>query len=255
MNILFIGDIVGKPGRRIIQSHLSQLIQDRRIDFVIANGENAAHGKGITSKVYHQLISSGINCITLGNHAFSKRDIIHQFHDLEHLLFPANLNNDGIYPSSKLYEVLGTRIVVTNLLGQVFMNDGVTDPFKHYRQVLEQYPDAVHICDFHAEATAEKQLFARVFAPSASLIVGTHTHVQTADEQIIEGCGYISDVGMTGVIDSILGRSIEEVIDRNVHHQETFYTVAHGRAMINAVVCTIQDDRCVRIERISIKES
>ncbi len=255
MKVLFIGDIVGRPGRRILHSHLKPLVEQEQIDFVIANGENAAHGKGITKRVYQQLINSGVDCVTLGNHAFSKKDIVSQYQELDNLLFPVNFVNDDSYPSSKLYTIGNQQLLVSNIMGTVFMNEGVSDPFESFQKILEKYPEAWHIVDFHAEATAEKQLFARVFASQSVMIVGTHTHVQTADEQIIDGCGYITDVGMTGAYESILGRNIEEVISRHLKNKATYYQVAEGKAMLNAVICQIEEGQCIAIKRLNIKES
>ena len=256
MRILFIGDIVGKPGRRIVSNSLAKLRAKQKIDFVIANGENSAHGKGITKKIYQQLIFAGVDCITLGNHAYSKGEITEHLTFCENLLFPKNFKNEGRFPSSKLFSVDSHRILVSNIMGQSFMPAEVENPFISFQEVLNQFDsEVVHIVDFHAETTAEKQLFMRYFSKDTTAILGTHTHVQTADEQIVNGCGYITDVGMTGAVESILGRSIEEVIRRTFNREETYYTVAEGQAMFNGVILTIEGQETVSIERIRFLES
>ncbi len=256
MKILFIGDIVGRPGRRIISNYLQDLRKKYKLDFVIANGENSAHGKGMTLKIYNQLINAGVDCITLGNHAYSKKEIFEDYLQCDALIFPKNFKNDGRFPSSKRFEIGSEIVVVSNIMGQSFMNEGVLDPFVAFQEIVEFYGENVsHIVDFHGEATAEKQLFFRYFASQASAILGTHTHVQTADEQIVDGCGYITDVGMTGAVESILGRSIDEVLARTLKNQETYYTVAQGPAMLNGVLLTIEQTKTIEIERLSFMES
>ena len=256
MRILFIGDIVGRPGRRIISNYLQNLKQKHHLDFVIANGENSAHGKGMTLKIYNQLMNAGIDCITLGNHAYSKKEIFEDYLQCDNLIFPKNFKNDGRFPSSKRFKIGSEVVVVSNIMGQSFMADDVLDPFVAFQEILDFYGDKVsHIVDFHGEATAEKQLFFRYFSTKATAILGTHTHVQTADEQIVDGCGYMTDVGMTGAVESILGRSIEEVLARTLKNQETYYTVAQGPAMLNGVALTIQQSKTIEIERLSFIES
>lgn len=255
MRVLFVGDVVGKPGRRIVKSHLQPMIDKYQIDFIIVNGENAAHGKGITKRLYNELISAGANCITLGNHAFAKSEILDQIEECEFLIRPANLEPLEVGHSTLVFNVKNQRLAVTSLLGEVFMNNVTESPINVMHNILEVVECDLHIVDFHAEATAEKQTFFYYFKEKLSAILGTHTHVTTADEHIMDGCAYITDVGMTGVKDSILGRDVNEVIQRTIHNVQTHYTIASGDAMLNAVLIDFENGNATNIERLRILEN
>lgn len=254
MNILFIGDIVGASGRAAVKKHLPALKARYAIDFVIANGENAAHGKGITPRIYQELITGGIDCITLGNHAYSKSEVLAIKDQADRLVFPINLYPVSDLVQTKIFRVKNKTIAVSNVMTQVFMENVSQSPFDIMEQVLSSVSADIHLVDLHGEATSEKIAFAYQYKNSLGGVFGTHTHVQTADERIIDGCAFISDVGMTGPYDSIIGRDIEEVLQRIIHKKATKYTIAESEAVFSAVVVRFGDNnRAEFIERIQIR--
>ena len=254
MRILFIGDIVGRPGRDIVFANLARLKAEEKIDLTIVNGENSAHGKGITQKIYRQFLENGVDFITLGNHAFSKKEIIPLLPDLDRLIVPFN-NPEGLGIGARIYDNGKIRLCIANILGEVFMNPPAFSPFKAMDKIMETYPDCSYFVDFHGEATSEKELFAHYYASKLLVCVGTHTHVQTADERLIKNCAYISDVGMCGAYDSIIGRDIDEVIAARIQEEKTHFKVAVGPAELNAVVIEIDEStkKASSIKRIQIR--
>lgn len=251
---MFIGDIVGSPGRAIVGSLLPILRKEHRIDMVIANGENAAHGKGITNKIARYFVDIGIDVITLGNHAYAKREV----RDLDETLpvvFPANLIGPQKHRHTINVTVQDVKVAISNLCGIAFMDNIDQDPFTTMDEILNTTKADIHIVDLHAEATAEKKVFAHHYADRLSAVIGTHTHVQTADEQIIDHeAFFITDVGMCGPYNSILGRDIDEAIQKMVFDQKTHYTPSMQPAMFNAVIMTFDDDHVpVQIERLYLK--
>lgn len=254
MNILFIGDIVGASGRAAVKKHLPALKQRYDIDFVIANGENAAHGKGITPRIYQELITSGIHCITLGNHAYSKSEILPIKDQADRLVFPVNLMPVSEMTQTKVFRVKDISIAVTNLMTQVFMENVSQSPFEVMDQILGSVKADIHVIDLHGEATSEKIAFAYQYKNDLGAVFGTHTHVQTADERIIDGCAFISDAGMTGPYESIIGRDIEEVLMRITQKKATKYTIAESDAVFCAVFVRFDENyRADYIERIQIR--
>lgn len=251
MKLLFIGDIVGKAGRQKLKETLPYLKQEYQYDTLVVNGENAAHGKGITPKIYQEFVKENIDVITLGNHAFSKRIILDELDSCDRLIRPSNMHPENIGKSYKIIQTIEGSLAVINLIGEVFMNNVSISPFERFREILKNIKADMIFVDFHGEATAEKLTFLHTFKKQCVGIVGTHTHIQTADETIIEGCGYITDVGMTGVTHSILGRDIEEVLLAN-SGEPTHYKVASGPAHLSGVLLEIKDKQCVAIERIQI---
>lgn len=255
MNILFIGDVVGKPGRRIVKNELKKLQQQYAVDFTIVNGENAAHGKGITKKIYRELMNAGADVVTLGNHAYAKAEIVRDFVECDKLVFPANLQSKIVVPSTIISEVNGLKIAVTSIMCEAFMNNVTQSPYEAMLNKLDEIKCDLHIVDLHGEATGEKQTFFHLFKEACGAIIGTHTHVATADESISAGCAYISDVGMCGVVDSILGRDVEEVIAKTIYHEQTTYTIANGPAMLNGVLIQFDGNEATSIQRIQTFES
>ncbi len=253
MKILFIGDVVGSPGRAIVGSLLPALKKQYDIDFVIANGENAAHGKGITNKIANYFVSIGIDVITLGNHAYAKREV----HALDvglPIVFPANLS--GNYQDQHTLKIThqGVDIAVSNLCGSAFMDNVTESPFDAMDKILLNTKADIHIVDFHGEATAEKKAFAYHYANTVSAIIGTHTHVQTADEQIINNTIFITDVGMCGSYQSILGRDIEEAINKMVYHENTHYKPSKQPALFSGLIMSFDDQfNPVKVERLYLK--
>lgn len=258
MKVLFIGDIVGKSGRDIVSSLLYSLKKEYGIDLVIANGENAAHGKGITYKIYKQFIAEGIDYVTMGNHTFSKAEINDHMEEMDRLVIPYNhvkRNSDNYY---KLIEYKGLRFILTNLLGSVLIGESNMEAPEAFIEVLSKtshlHPD-FYFVDLHAETTAEKRVFVEYFRDYAKVVIGTHTHVQTADEGLLNSCAFISDVGMCGAYDSIIGRDVDETIRSHIKKEPTRYTIAEGPGIFCGVVIDIDEKnkKPVSIERIQIR--
>ena len=257
LNILCIGDIVGRPGRRILADKLDSLIKEQNIDCVIANAENSAGGSGITSQIYEKLLKYGVNIITLGDHAYRKRDIIPVLETQADLIRPANISEHAagrgfaVYKTSK-----GPVVGVVNLIGRVFMKPADC-PYTAIDKILPQIQKKcdIVVVDFHAEATSEKIAMGYYLDGKVSCVYGTHTHVVTADERILpNGTAYITDVGMTACHDSVLGRKKENVI-KSLRTQMPFpFEIAIGDARLNAVLVTVDSNtkHAERIERIRV---
>lgn len=216
IKVLFFGDIVGKIGRTHFLSELPRLKEIYKPDLIIVNGENSANGRGITEKIYQKYINAGVHCVTSGNHIFDNRDIYDRMNDFTDLIRPANCSE--LSPGNSVYTTTlqGVRIAVVSLMGQVFMPP-TDSPFSTFDRLLEsELKDVpVILVDFHAEATSEKQAFGQYYASLISAMIGTHTHVQTADACILkEHAAYITDVGMIGAYNSILGMGSDSVIER-----------------------------------------
>ncbi len=255
MKLLFVGDVVGKVGRKMLHEHLTSLQKNYHIDCTIVNGENAAHGKGITSRIYKEICSENVDMVTMGNHTFSKGEILDFIDDEEKLVKPMNLNPVNKGKGVRVCTINGKSLAVINLCGTAFMDNVVRSPFECMDEILQTVKADMYFVDFHGETTSEKIVFAHVFSSKCIGICGTHTHVQTADDCIMNGCGFISDAGMCGVYDSVLGRDKNEVIKNMVYHEPTKYTVAEGEGIFCGVVITIDDEtlRATQIERIQIR--
>jgi len=255
MNILFIGDIVGKTGRSAVFARLPLLKSQYSIDLTIANGENVAHGKGITQKLYQEMLSNGIDIVTLGNHAFSKSDIMDFIQDSKQLVRPVNLMPTEHGQGYVDIKVKGLPVRIINLCGSVFMENIYESPFICMQDLKESSKGKIVIVDFHAEATSEKIAFTHMYKDVCTAVLGTHTHVQTADERLIGGCAFISDVGMSGPYDSVIGRDIQEVLNRFTGVISRQFTVAEGPAVICGVVVRVNETtlRAESIERFQIR--
>ena len=254
MKVLAVGDIVGLPGVRKVKAELKNIISAEKIDFVIINGENSADGMGITEKILNDLISSGANCITMGNHTWGKKDIFN-FIDDKHLLVPANYNKNLPGNRYGIYECNGKKIAVINLIGRVDMNILSDNPFMVIDEILEEIKGKADLIfvDFHAEATAEKVAMGYYLDGRVTAMFGTHTHIQTADEQILEkGSGYITDIGMTGPRKSVIGMSIDASIKRFTTTLPERYKASDGEAQFNGCIFEINDDSCrmISVKRI-----
>ncbi|MEI3610855.1 TIGR00282 family metallophosphoesterase [Pseudogracilibacillus sp. SO30301A] len=257
MDILFIGDIVGSPGRDMLTQYLPKLKDKYKPQITIVNGENAAAGKGITEKIYKQFLNLGVQTVTLGNHTWNKKEIIDFIDSATYLIRPANFpeNNPGkgiVFIKSNQLEV-----AIINLQGRTFL-DSHDDPFKKVDELIQEAKKRTNIIfiDFHAEATSEKQAFAWYVDGRVSAVVGTHTHTQTADERILpQGTAYITDVGMTGPYDGILGVEKESVINRFLTNMPVRFEVdKKGRNQLNGCFITIDNStgKATKIERILI---
>lgn len=253
MKILFIGDIVGRIGRRMIKDYLPGLIEKYNIDFVIANGENASHGKGLLRHHYLELIDSGIDVITLGNHYDSKKDLRGYIDRVDRLIRPLNLVNEYPGEGSAVFDVNGVSVRVTNLLGSAFMKEEVNNPYYALMEYLDAVEDqsTIHIIDFHAEATGEKVCFGYALDGKASAVLGTHTHVQTRDYRILEGgTAFISDVGMTGLYDGALGFDKNTVVSKLMYGNQVKFDIPNeGKGVLSAVVLDVDEisGKCIEI--------
>ena len=252
MKILFIGDIVGRVGRRIVKEKVQYYVDKYDIDFVIANGENASHGKGLTKHNYEELIDAGVDVITLGNHYKGKSEIYSYIGNVDNLLKPINILEKFPGDGSAVYDVDGISVRVTNVLGSAFINENVSSPYLSILETMEDEEQAlIHIVDFHAEATGEKKSLGFALDGKVSAVLGTHTHVQTKDYQILpNGTAYISDVGMCGFADGVLGFTKESVVNRNIFGGVgRFEPPTEGRALFSAVVMDFdeQTGKCKEI--------
>ena len=243
MRILFFGDIVGRVGRKAIKNNLEKLVEKYHIDFVIANGENVTHGKGLIEKHYNELIDAGVDCITLGNHYLSKSDINNYIDDATCLVRPLNILTNFGGTGSILFDVNGVKVRVSNVLGAAFMKEEVSNPYLSLKQLLDEVEPSIHIVDFHAEATGEKMCFGYAFDGLVSAVLGTHTHVQTNDARILtNGTAYISDVGMCGALNGVLGFEKESVMNKTLFGSESRFVIdENDTQMVNAVVLDIDE--------------
>lgn len=243
MKILFVGDVVGKVGRTLLKNKLQYFVDKYKIDFVIVNGENATHGKGLIRNHYEELIGAGADVITLGNHYDSKNEIQRYLNNVDRLIRPANLIHEYPGEGSAVYDLDGVSIRVTNLLGSAFMNEDVNSPYLSLLNILDEEPATIHIVDFHAEATGEKQCLGYAFDGKVTAILGTHTHVQTRDTRVLpNGTAFISDVGMTGFYDGVLGCTKETVVPKILYGEKTkFETPESGRGIFSAVVIDVDE--------------
>ncbi len=245
MRILFFGDIVGKIGRRAVRDSINNLVEKYQIDFVIANGENVTHGKGLNKNHYQELLDYGIDAITLGNHYLGKTHILDYINDADDLIRPLNLIKDIGGEGSRVFEVDGVKIRITNLLGVAFMKEEVVAPYQSFHELLSDIEgeDSIHIVDYHGEATGEKMCFAYVFDGLVSAVVGTHTHVQTNDAKILDrGTAFISDIGMCGDYNGVLGFEKTSVINKTVFGSNICFTLNdEGKAIVNAIVLDIDN--------------
>ena len=244
MNILAVGDVVGKSGVDKLKMELPKIVEENNIDFVIVNGENAADGMGLTEKLYREILSSGANIVTMGNHTWAKKDIF-SFIDDSRIIRPANYseNNPGV--GYRVKECKGKKIAVINLIGRVTMNVLSENPFLVAKKIVNEIKDKVDMIfiDFHGEATAEKIAFANYLDGEITAVFGTHTHVQTADEQILpNGTGFICDLGMTGPLRSVIGMEIEASIKRFETSLPEKYRIADGKSKLNSVMFCVNDE-------------
>ena len=242
MKILAIGDIVGAIAIDYLSKNLSQFVRENKIDFVIANGENSSEIKGLSKNDAEALFNIGIDFITLGNHAFGKKDIYSFLDNNDHCIIrPCNFSSKSPGSGYSIVNVDGYNVLIINALGTMYMTP-LNSPFEIIEKILERekgYFDFA-ILDFHAEATSEKLAIAHYFDGRIAIIFGTHTHVQTADEQILpKGSAYITDIGMTGPVNSILGTKIETIIDKFTIQTPQYFTVAEGVVKVNGVVFDI----------------
>jgi len=258
LNILIIGDIIGRAGRRALHEHLPRLIDAHQIDFVIANGENLAAGFGLNLKLADEMFDVGVNVLTNGNHCWDQRDFLNQIDDDDRLIRPLNFSPYSPGRGWTIQETgAGHRIAVINLIGQAYMNPAWDCPFAAVEQALEDIPDDVNaiLVDMHAEATSEKVGMGWFLDGKVSCVYGTHTHIPTCDETIRpKGTAFQTDLGMTGSYNSIIGMKVEGALKRMVQKlPQRFEAVEHGASIFSTLVKVDPNTRkATSIERIHI---
>lgn len=258
MRILFIGDIVGKPGRQMLESQLTKIRHKYKPDMVIVNGENAAGGKGLTEKIYKQFLEWGVHVVTMGNHTWDNKNIFDFIDRADHIVRPGNYPEGTPGKGLTIHNIQKQKVAVINLQGTVFL-PSLEDPFRKADALIEEARKETSFIfvDFHGEATSEKQAMGWYLDGRVSAIVGTHTHVQTADNRILPGqTAYISDVGMTGPYDGILGMSRKAVIKKFLTQMPVRFDVEDGRQQLSSVIVDV-DDRSAKataIQRLLIND-
>lgn len=256
MKILAVGDIVGSAGINELKARLKGIKEKENIDFVIVNGENSAEGMGITERNFNDIISQGVDVITMGNHTWGKKDIF-KFIDDPKIIRPANYPEGVVGKGYNIYSCKDKKIAVINLIGRVDINILTENPFLIAKKIIEKIQNQVDIIivDFHAEATAEKIALGHYLDGKATAIFGTHTHVQTADEKILpNGTAYITDIGMTGPEHSVIGMDIKASIKRFETTLPERYKIAEGNSIFNGVIFEIDDktSKATSVRRIYI---
>src|SRR2546425_1372340 len=258
IHVLYIGDVVGQPGRRALHEKLEHVIDREKIDFTIVNIENAAGGFGVTEAVMEELGELPINAYTSGNHIWDKKDFVDNYEHYEHVIRPANYPAGNPGKGKVVRQTAGgVNVAVLQFMGNVFMPP-CENPFHCADRELQDVDAKVVIVDIHAEATSDKQLMGRYLDGRVSAVLGTHTHVPTADETIFPaGTAYISDVGMTGPYDSILGRRVDRVRETTITFVPTYFEVATGDLRLCGAKIDVDPEsgRALAIERVMIREA
>lgn len=260
IRILCLGDIVGRPGRQVVHQKLPGLVRERKVDLVVANAENIAGGSGITANLFHKIRSYGIDVVTLGDHVYKKADILPTLQSSERIVRAANLAPSA---AGRTFTVVttngGVSVAVFALMGRIFMNQlPSNDPFAAADRVLDQLPGHVRVCvcDVHAEATSEKVALGHWMDGRCSVIFGTHTHIPTADAKILPGgSAFITDLGMCGPYDSVLGRRKDRVMKFMTTNMPQPFDVATGDVRMCGALAEVDADtgRAVSIERIEVQ--
>lgn len=256
MRLLLVGDVFGIAGRKVIKEIIPKLRQEKRINFIVLNAENIAHGKGIIEKYYKELLSLNIDVVTLGNHAFTNKNIYEFINDAKNMIRPANFNEE--YPGNDYVTINynGTSITIFQVLGTVFMNNISNNAFTKCDEIINKVKSDIYICDFHGEATSEKNAFGLYFDGRINIMVGTHTHVQTNDARILpKGSFYISDLGMCGALNGVIGVQEEPVIHQYVTGEHIRHLPKEdGKMQFNGVIVDIDEKtkKITKYETINI---
>lgn len=257
VRILFLGDIVGEPGRKAVIDNLAVIRREHSVDFVIVNGENAAAGKGITPRITIDLLRAGAAVVTTGDHVWDQKEIVDYFPTEPRLLRPINYPEGTPGAGSVMLETAKGKIAVIQAQGRSFIQPPLENPFLAVEEEVQRLRDEgvkVIVLDFHAETTSEKIAMGRMLDGTVSLVVGTHTHVQTADDTIFPGgTGYITDAGMCGPEESVLGRCVESVVWRFRSGMPTRFPIAQGPVKLCGVIIEADtaSGRCLRIARFA----
>jgi len=256
LNILFVGDVFGQPGRDALLARLPGIVEERAVDMVIANGENAANGAGITSKLARRLLDGGVDVLTTGNHVWRQREVFPFLSSDERIVRPANYPPEApgrgltVRPTDD-----GTPVAVVDLAGNLYMDTGLS-PFRLVDRLVDEAhaQAATVLVDLHAEATSEKVAMGHYLDGRVTAVVGTHTHVQTSDARVLPGgTAYITDVGMTGPLESVIGVRTDIIIQRfTTEMPQRFEVAEEGPARVNAVMIAAEGGRAVSIEAIEV---
>jgi len=244
MNILFFGDLVGRPARNILKQVLPEYRKKYKADLVVANADNLAHGKGVTKNTIKEMTEAGVDVLTCGDHIWDTSESLDMLKEGGYnLLYPANFPDIGDENSSRIIKAGSCKVLIISLMGRVFFGNHPDCPFRKADEIIKQNKADIIIIDFHAEATSEKRALGFYLNSRVSAILGTHTHIQTADEEILDGgTAYISDVGMVGPKDSILGCDKNVVIEQMLDQRKFRYQISNDEnILINAVVIDIDD--------------
>ncbi len=258
MKILFIGDVFGEPGRAAVRKKVSEWRRERGVDFVVANVENAAHGKGVTPKIIEELQEAGVNAFTAGNHLWDQKEIIPYLASSKVLVRPANYSAEAPGRGCLVFDVYsGVKVAVISVEGQRLMGNAVDSPFTAVERELAQVRGRADIVlvDCHAETTSEKRAMGWFLDGRVAAVVGTHTHVQTADEEILpKGTAYVSDIGMTGPYDSVIGLDKTAALTRFIRRMPAPFEVAKGDVRFCAVLLDIEESRGQARQIVRIQE-
>lgn len=256
MKILIVGDVFSKLGRASFEENIKKIKENEKINLLIVNGENTSHGKGLNEGHYKWFLELGVDVITLGNHAFDNKGIFNFIDDAKTIVRPYNFKGEQPGKGFLTINYNGIKVTVMQMMGNVLMNGNYECPFKSTQEILENTDSDIYICDFHAEATSEKIAFGYAFAGKIQIIYGTHTHVQTTDARILEGgTAYITDVGMTGSYDGVIGVKKDIIIERFLNDtKKRFSPENSGKKQFSAIIVEIDEKskKATKIERIQV---
>jgi len=259
IKLLCVGDVVGRPGRQVLADHLAAIVKEQQIDCVIVNAENSSGGSGMTVSCYDKMLRYGVNLITMGDHIYRKRELIETLQGSDCIVRPVNLSRQAAGREFAVYTTSrGPAVAVVSVLGRLHMPIPTDNPFHAVEAVLQKIPADVKIIvvDMHAEVTSEKVAMGWFLDGRVSAVFGTHTHVATADETILpKGTAYITDLGMTGPHESVLGRSIDKVLKSLTTQMPYAYSIATGDIRLTGILVTVASvtGKASRIERICVK--
>ena len=260
MEILIVGDVFSKLGRESFERNVAKIKKERNINFIVVNGENTSHGKGLNQNHFKWYMTQGVNVVTLGNHTYDNKQIFDFIDDTPNLIRPYNFPSDAKGKGVCTINYNGLKITVFQMSGQVFMKDGdkFANPFSATEEILNKYPSDIYICDFHGEATSEKIAYGLHFDGRVHIMYGTHTHVTTTDGRILpNGSAYITDLGMTGALNGVIGTKKEIIIDRFINHSMlTFAPEDSGESQFNAFLVSIDEKtkKVTKVDTISVLE-
>lgn len=258
MKILIVGDVVSKLGRQALEENIKRIKQEQTINFIIVNGENISHGKGMNINHYKWLMSLGVNVVTMGNHTFNNKQIYELFENYNNIVRPINYKEDKPGTGYVTVNYNGLKITVFQVIGNTFMEEGNYLMFEKANEFVNSIDTDILICDVHAEATSEKIAFGYYMDGKVDVVYGTHTHVQTSDERILpNGTAYITDVGMTGALNGVIGTKKEIIVNRFVNNQrDMFAPEDEGPRQFNALIIEFSDTthKVTHIDRIKVIE-